>query len=64
MITNKDEIHDLNADIRNHYNNDLTDNMYNSINHNNVDQKQTTHTSLYTLADHKLQLSSELEDFD
>ena len=64
IITNKDEIIDLNDNIRDHYNNDLTDDMYNNIDHNNVDQKQTTHNSIYTLADNKLQLSSDLEDLD
>ena len=36
--------------------------MYNKIDPNNVDQKQTTHNSLYTLANNKLHLSSDLED--
>ena len=31
IITNKDEIDDLNNDIRDHCNNDLTDEMYNNI---------------------------------
>ena len=38
--------------------------MYNNIDHDNVDQKQTNHNSLYTLADNKLQLSSDLEDLN
>ena len=38
IINNKDEINDLNNDIRDHHNNDLTDDIYNNINHNNVDQ--------------------------
>ena len=38
--------------------------MYNNIDHDTTDQKQTTHNSLYTLVDNKLQLSSELEDLD
>ena len=64
IITNKDEIDDLNGDIRDHHNNDLTYNVYNNIDHNNVDWKQTNHNSLYTLANNKLQLSSDLEDLD
>ena len=38
--------------------------MYNNIDHDTVDQKQTTYDSLYTLADNKPQLGSELEDLD
>ena len=62
IITNKDEIDDMNNDNRDHYNNDLTDDMYNNIDHNNVDQKQTNHNSLYTLTNNKLQLNSDLEN--
>ena len=62
IITNKDEIDDLYNNIRDHYNSDLTDDMYNNIDHNNVDQKQKNNDDLYTLADNKLQLSSDLED--
>ena len=47
-----------------HSSNDLTDDMYNNIDHHNVDHKQTNHNSLYTLADNKLQLSSDLKDLD
>ena len=64
IINNFDEIDDKNDDIRDHSSNDLTDDMYNNIDHHNVDQKQTNHNSLYTLADNKLQLSSDLEDLD
>ena len=54
ISTNNDEIDDLNDDIKDHYNNDLIDDMYNNIDHDNVDQKQTTHNSLYALADNQL----------
>ena len=54
IITNKDEIDDLNKDIRDHYNNDLTSDMYTNIDSNNVDQKQRTYYSFYTLANNKL----------
>ena len=64
IITNSDEIDDMNNDNRDHSNNDLTDDMYNNIGHDNVDRKQTNHNSLYNLADDKLQLSSDLEDLD
>ena len=50
--------------IRNHSNNDLLDDMYSNIAHNNIDQKQTTNHNLYTLADNELQLSSDLKDLD
>ena len=45
-----------------HSSDDITDDMYNNIDHHNVDQKHTNHNSLYTLADNKIQLSSDLED--
>ena len=64
IITNSNEINDMNNNIRVHFNNDLPNDMYNNIDHNNVDWKQTNHNSLYTLADNKLQLSSDLEDLD
>ena len=54
----------MNNNIRDHSNNDLPDNMYNNIDHDNVDWKQTNHNSLYTLAKNKLQLSSDLEDLN
>ena len=38
--------------------------MYNDIDHHNVDQKQTNHNSLYTVANNELQLNSDLEDLD
>ena len=45
-----------------HPSNDLTDDMYNNIDHHNVHQKQANHNSLYTLVNNELQLSSDLED--
>ena len=63
IITNKDEINNLNNDIRDHHNNDLTDDMYNNIDHNNVNQKQTNYHNLYTFADDELHLRSDIEDF-
>ena len=38
--------------------------MYNTIDHDNIDQKQTTCGSFYTLTDNKLQLSFDCEDLD
>ena len=49
----------MNNNNRDHSNNDLTDDMHNKIDHDNVDQKQTNHNSLYTLSNNKLQLSSD-----
>ena len=54
----------MNDDNRYHSNNDLTDDMYNNIDYDDVDWKQTNPNSLYILADHKLQLSSYLEDLN
>ena len=39
-----------------------TNDMYSNINHKNVQQEQTTHNSLYRLANSKLQWSYDLED--
>ena len=54
----------MNDNNRDHSNNILTDGMYNNIDQDNVDWKQTNHNSLYTLDDNKLQLSSDLEDLN
>ena len=47
-----------------HSSKDLIDDMYNNIDHHNVDQKQTNHINLYILADNEIQLSSDLEDLN
>ena len=39
IINNFDEVDDKNNNIRDHSSNDLTDDMYNNIDHHNVDQK-------------------------
>ena len=64
IITNKDEINDLSDNIRNYRNNDLTDDIYNNIDHNNVNRKQTYHHNLYTFANNKLHLRSDIKDLD
>ena len=64
IITNKDGINDMTDNTRNFSNNDILDDMYSKISHNNVNQKQTTNHNLYTLANNKIQLSSDLEDLD
>ena len=64
IITKNDEIDDMNDDNRDHSNNDLLDDMYSHIDHDNIDRKQTNHNNLYSLANNELQLSSDLEDQD
>ena len=64
IITNNDEINDMNDDNRDHSTNDLSDDAYNHIDHDSEYLKQTNHNNLYTLADNELQLSSDLEDLD
>ena len=54
----------MNDDNRDHSNNDLPDDIYNHIDHDNVVWKQINHNSFYTLSENKLQLSSDLEDLD
>ena len=63
-MVNKDEIHDMNDDKIVHPSDDLADDVYNTIDYHNVQQEQTIHNSLYTLADNKLQLSFDLEDLN
>ena len=41
IITNNNEMDDLNNDNRGHSNNDLPDDMYDHIDHDNVDMEQT-----------------------
>ena len=64
IVNNFNKIDDKNNDIRDHSSNDLTDDMYNSIDHHNVDQKQTNYNSLYTLVNNKLQSIFDLEDLN
>ena len=52
----------MNDDEIVHPSDDLTDDMYNNIDHQTAQQKQTNHNSLYILADNELQSSSDLED--
>ena len=40
----------------------LTNDVYNNIDYQNVQQEQTTHNIIYTLTNQELQLSSDLED--
>ena len=45
-----------------HPSDDLADDMYNNIDHQNVQREQTNHNSLYTIGNNLLQSSSDLED--
>ena len=62
IIINNDAIDDMNDNKIVHPSDDLADDMYNNIDHDNVHQEQTNHNNLYTLANNELQLSSDLED--
>ena len=62
IIVNNDEIDDMNDDKIVHPSDDLANDVYNNIDYHNVQQEQTNHNSLYTLADNELQLNSDLED--
>ena len=64
IITNNNEIDDINYNNMYHSNNHLLNDMYSHINHNNVDWKQRNHHNLFTFVDDKLQLSSDLEHLD
>ena len=46
IITNNDEIDDMNNDEIVHPSDDLADDMYNNIDHQTAQQKQTNHNSL------------------
>ena len=45
-----------------HPSDDLADDVYSNIDYYNVQQEQTNHNSLYSLANNELQLNSDLED--
>ena len=62
IIVNNDAIDDINDHKIVHPNDSLADDVYNNIDYHNVQQKQNIHNSLYTLANNKLQMSSDLED--
>ena len=62
IITNNDEIDDMNDDKMVHQSDDLADDIYNNIDRHNVQQEQTNRNNLYTLANNKLQFSSDLKD--
>ena len=64
IITNNNEINDMNDDNRDHSNNNLSDDADNLSDHDSVDLKQRNHNNLYTLANNKLQLNFDLEDLD
>ena len=62
IFTNNNEINDMNDDKMDWHCNNQTNDVYSNINHKNVQQEQTTHNSLYRLANSKLQLNYDLKD--
>ena len=64
IITNNDEIHDMNDHKIIYPSDNQTIDMYSKRNHQNVQQKRNTHNNLYTFTNYKLQLSSDLEDLN
>ena len=62
IITNNDEIDDIDDDKIDCHCDNPTNDVYCNINHKNVQQEQTTHNSLYRLTNSKLQLNYNLEE--
>ena len=62
IITNKNEVDDMNDDKMAYPSDNLTNDVYSNNNHQNVQQEYIAHNSLYILANYKQQLSSNLED--
>ena len=62
IITNNDEIDDMNDNKMVCHSDNPTNDVYSNINHKNIQQEQTTHNSLYPLANSELQLNYDLED--
>ena len=54
IIINNNEIGDMNNNKIVHPSDDLADDVYKNIDYHNVQQEQTIHNSLYTLATNKL----------
>ena len=61
-IINNYEIHDMNNNKMVCPSNNIANDVYSNTNQQNLQQEQATHNSLYTLANYKLQLNSDLED--
>ena len=62
IITNNNEINDMNNNKMDcHYNNPTND-IYSNIYHKHIQYEQTTHNSLYRLTNSKLQLNYDPED--
>ena len=62
IITNKDEIDDINNYQMDRYCDNPTNDVYSNINQKNVQQEQTTHNSLYHFTHSGLQSNYNLED--
>ena len=62
IITNNNEMNDMNDNKMDCHCDNPTNDMYSNINHRNVQPESTTHNSLYRLINHKLQLNYDLEE--
>ena len=62
IITNNNEIDDMNNDKMDYRSDNPTNNVYSKINHKNVQQEWTIHNSHYHLANFELQLKYDLEE--
>ena len=62
IITNNNEIDDMNNNKMDCHSNNPSNDVYSNINHKNVQQELTIYSSLYRLANSELQLNYDLED--
>ena len=64
IITNNNKIDDMNNDKIVCHNDNLANDMDNNTNHQNIQQVQATHYSLYTLTSYELRLNYDLQDLN
>ena len=62
IITNNDEIDDMNNNTIVCHSDNPTNDVYSNINHKNVQQEQTTHNNLYPITNSELQSNYDIED--
>ena len=62
IITNNNDIDDMNDDKMDCHNNNPTNVVYSNINHKYIQQEWTTHNSLYRLGNSEIQLNYDLEE--
>ena len=62
IITNNDEINDMNDDKMDFRSDNPTNDVYSTIDHKNVQQERTIHNSLYHLVNSELQLNYDIEE--